>query len=174
MCIVRNFRRYKSLALPDELALKVIRLLIKRRYLDESTLLPLLTPHLRHLDLSGSESVNISKILLRCPNVEYVSLRGAAPSLADVRSSRGAAGCISLADATLAQLAVNCSRITGLNVSYNKKISDEGVVSVARRCTRLVDVDLSWCRRVTDRSLVALAQHCTNLEKVCAPASVQG
>lgn len=76
MCIVRNFRRYKTLALPDELALKVIRLLIKRRYLDDTTLLPLLTPHLRHLDLSGSESANISKILVRCPNVEYVSLRG--------------------------------------------------------------------------------------------------
>lgn len=63
---------------------------------------------------------------------------------------------------------MHCSRITGLNISYNKKISDEGIVTVARRCVRLVDVDLSWCRRITDRSLLALAQNCTSLEKVAA------
>lgn len=67
---------------------------------------------------------------------------------------------------TLNQLATHCSRIIGLNISYNKKISDEGVLSIARRCTRLLDIDLSWCRRITDRSLVNLAQNCTALEKV--------
>ncbi len=77
ICIVKNFRRYKNFSLPDELAVKVIRLLLKKRHLDESVVTPLLSPNLLQLDLSGCENVNIARIVCRCPNVESVSLLGA-------------------------------------------------------------------------------------------------
>jgi hypothetical protein len=62
--IIRNFRRYTSIVLPDELTLKLIELLNKRRRLNDETLAPLLHPHLRTLDLANCNNVNVLKVKL--------------------------------------------------------------------------------------------------------------
>lgn len=93
-------------------------------------------------------------------------------------------GCLTVSDQTLNHIATNCSNLTALSLTYNKKITDNGIARLTAVCTGLQvrtkkntppstpntekkqELDLSWCSRVSDSSLESIALHCPDLREL--------
>lgn len=128
--IIRNFRKFTSnifQQLPDELSLKIMNLLNKRRKLNDSTILLFLHSDLRSLDLTNCYNVNITNIISKCSNLQYLCL----------------SGCLTVSDNTLIYIANHCLQLRTLILTYNKKITDESIIVLSKLCTNIQVIELN-------------------------------
>jgi hypothetical protein len=64
--IVHHFKKYHALVLPDELTVRLIELLNKRRKLNDNSLAHFLHSKLRKLDLTNCQNINIPQVTQAC------------------------------------------------------------------------------------------------------------
>mmetsp|Transcript_26678 Transcript_26678/g.48672 ORF Transcript_26678/g.48672 Transcript_26678/m.48672 type:complete len:216 (-) Transcript_26678:202-849(-) len=69
-------------------------------------------------------------------------------------------------DARLIQLASRFKRLTSVDLSQYKNLTDDAVATLAEHCPGLTSINLSWCHNLTDGAAVALAEHCPSLTSV--------
>ena len=50
------------------------------------------------------------------------------------------------------------SRMTSINLSYCRKITDASVVEIVKECSQLTSIDLSHCHKITDASVIEIAK----------------
>jgi hypothetical protein len=62
--------------------------------------------------------------------------------------------------AGLANLAISCTAITHLDLSWCYGVTDEGVANLATGCTSITTLKLFQCNRITDAGLARLATGC--------------
>eukprot|EP01117_Protostelium_nocturnum_P000993 TRINITY_DN11313_c0_g1_i1.p1 TRINITY_DN11313_c0_g1~~TRINITY_DN11313_c0_g1_i1.p1 ORF type:complete len:455 (+),score=55.18 TRINITY_DN11313_c0_g1_i1:250-1614(+) len=145
--VMKHFKRFETIRLPDELTLKLIRLLHRRRKLNDLTIGVLLHSELRTFDLTGCQDVNVIKIAQSCSRLSSLNLTG----------------CLTIGDSTLVNIAKYAPQLVNLDLTYNKKITDKGIRQLAIHCLGLEKLDLSWCDRLTDESLISIGKNCSRL-----------
>lgn len=69
-------------------------------------------------------------------------------------------GCQEVTEKTLVQVSEQCPNLTRIELYWNVKVSDFGVRRIATGCRKLTFVNLSGCKYLSDKSIVPLVENC--------------
>eukprot|EP01121_Diplochlamys_sp_Union-15-3_P007128 TRINITY_DN1789_c0_g1_i1.p1 TRINITY_DN1789_c0_g1~~TRINITY_DN1789_c0_g1_i1.p1 ORF type:complete len:488 (+),score=20.17 TRINITY_DN1789_c0_g1_i1:179-1642(+) len=157
MCvIVRNTQTaifqsalYKEgiISITGLLAKEIIRRLVRSRHLTTDLLRPFLrSSSLTDLDLSRCNQVDLREVAKLCFNIQHLTLTS----------------CRLVNDNIVNLLTKTCTNIRSLNLSYNKKLTDFGILKICQNSLLLQELNMSWSS-ISDRGLLYIAKHCSNL-----------
>jgi len=89
---------------------------------------------------------------------------GVVKKLKSIRDECRQWSCESATDAEFEYIANNFADTEAVDVVWNMRVTDVGVVALARTCSNLRELCLRGCSQVTDKGVEALALSCPNLE----------
>lgn len=143
---------------------------------DLKAMAALFVPKFKALDISECHKVGdgaVTAVAKRCKRLQKLNMRGVTNlSDASIISLAKACqklrwlnieGCRFITDEAMAALC-QCTRLTHLDVTSCKLVTDRGVIKVARSCTALVMLNVNACAQVTNLSVKEISSHCPDVE----------
>jgi F-box and leucine-rich repeat protein 2/20 len=72
--------------------------------------------------------------------------------------------CQEISERTCVQISDQCPDLRRIELYWNCRISDFGIKRLALACKKLSNINLSGCKYLTDKSIIPLIETCTSLE----------
>ncbi|XP_001635812.2 protein AMN1 homolog [Nematostella vectensis] len=141
--------------LPREVKDNLVLLFSKRGLLSDDVLPKIVSPLIRDLDLSESDTSDEGLMALQvCKKLRKLDLN----AVKDRRENITSNGIITLSQ--------SCHDLQTVYLRRCTSIGDEAVIALAENCPQLMHLNLGGCLQITDRSLKALAKHSKFLQSL--------